>query len=842
MKATADLVQSLENSEDLAAWINSRLGEDTDDLTDLAEIDRRVGQLATSLEISYQDIANDVEQTLETTTRTITRATFELQFMRESTLHLQSTLQKGKQASTVTSNQSAANSVDQVLQRLRELDLIQRNMMAARHILQETESWKSLESEVTNYISSNDVQSFQKAATRLNEAGKSLPLFQDTPEHEPRKVLLTSLENQLEATLSTNLVAAASTNNIVLCRDYYQIFVQINRETDFRTYYNGARWAELVSMWNDAVIGDCGEGTPGEEAPTDDFATFFRRFLIAFESLVSEERNLQASIFPEPLESVTSFIQAIFENITPSLPQRLERLAANRGADALPPLIEAYRSSLQCVQSLTIVMEKLALYSSTFTEMTGEQAPPSTAKRRRSSRWVSFSRKSFSGMPPLGSKNLTWESALLEPFLDYQSNYGTLESDFMSQLLPSTDGPKRNKSFSVKEREFRELSVDVFSRADGSLQRCSTFTNGYGAAGLVEANQTFICKFIRAAEQQLSQNTTSTTAAPSPVAQLTDFDFTVQDWTKLHPCIRLLDAAKVIHERTRSLESKLFSFISLTHKEIQEGSTSQRMGLRAGEASRPDLQLLSQSTLNSIGLRDLFRSLDDGQKQSKIETRAQLVLLGQVEGTLRGFAGRVQATLSEIILAPLYSHFEAYESLNCWTAESKKADSELRTPSFSISPTQAVQRVAEALLKLPGIFEAYAEDDTLGFYIELLPFAAPENEERHDLIDGLDPDEITATWLSSLTVMLLDRFTGEILPRIRTLTAEGCKQLAADVDYLSNIVQAFNVEWRELGLWKEFVNMDPESARSFTAPDERADKIFRRVCGMRGWGSAVGPS
>ena len=66
-------------------------------------------------------------------------------------------------------------------------------------------------------------------------------IFQNTPEYEARRTLMISLQNQLEASLSSALIAAINSHDTNLCRNYYSIFANIQRNLEFRAYYYGSR-------------------------------------------------------------------------------------------------------------------------------------------------------------------------------------------------------------------------------------------------------------------------------------------------------------------------------------------------------------------------------------------------------------------------------------------------------------------------------------------------------------------------------------------------------------------------------------------------------------------------
>ena len=49
-------------------------------------------------------------------------------------------------------------------------------------------------------------------------------VFQNTPEYEARRTLMISLQNQLEASVSSALIVAINSHDASLCRNYYSIF------------------------------------------------------------------------------------------------------------------------------------------------------------------------------------------------------------------------------------------------------------------------------------------------------------------------------------------------------------------------------------------------------------------------------------------------------------------------------------------------------------------------------------------------------------------------------------------------------------------------------------------
>lgn len=242
---------------------------------------------------------------------------------------------------------------------------------------------------------------------------------------------------------------------------------------------------------------------------------------------------------------------------------------------------------------------------------------------------------------------------------------------------------------------------------------------------------------------------------------------------------------------------------------------------------------------------------------------------------ISGFAKACQVALQETILSPLRKRLAGYPSLAVWVAQADarrcagagagSALSEVHVPTFSLSPTDTMQRVAEGLLNLPRLFEVYADDDALAFSLETLPFikaemlkalaepapeaAAPAHHSRRTSslslktppvlaapAPELTPEAVSAAWLSSLGLSLLAHLTAKVLPGIRFLSASGAAQLASDLGYLSSIVMALNIEDPELDRWKEYVELDDAAGRErLKGEDAAGDVVLATVARLRGW-------
>ncbi len=742
---------SLDGDTDIVPWINKILQHDDHDIdsSDIASLEKQLSHIVPALEIASEDLSLHIERLIDEISRSASRLPYDLQFMRDGALSVQVALNNLTTRSSSFSPQSSAT-----LDKLHSLDTIKRNMELARDVLREAESWSTLESEVSSLLSE---QSYEKAAEKLSEANKSMVVFQNTPEYEARRTLMISLQNQLEASLSSALIAAINSHDASLCRNYYSIFANIQRDSEFRAYYYGSRRSSLVSTWQDAKLSDIGDlsvSTPSTGQSTPDFLnTFFTSFLFVLNS----ERASISAIFPDPQLTLSSFITSTLSSLQPTFAERLSAFSNHNGPAALPELITIFHATEKFAVAADKILERTEASFSLLSPSSDSTSSESTSRpprRRTSHARLSISRRMSLSVAGPGSlqlvgSGLDWDTEVYEPFLEYQVSYGVLEAKFLSSSLPEPP-PQVEPA-----RELRERTLDIFSLVEESLSRMQAFTHGYGAAVLVSSLDEFLTTFIDASRASFTSHTpmsSSSVMAGFGAEDLADLDYTLEDYSTIQLWLRLLESLRGVRDRMSVFESQLRGTLLQT-------STAFRARAQDPRASEPGttrgaLQLLSESTLNSSSLHNLLDSvqLPDGRpsSQDSVRTRGGS-LLTKAHYALNVGAGLVQTSLQAAMLSPLYKSLASYALSPLWTASgptsrrtgSGGATSEATVPTFSLSPSEAMQHAAEGLLNLPRLFEVYADDDVFGFSIKTLPHvdlalleslietAAPEPPSMH---------------------------------------------------------------------------------------------------------------
>ncbi|KAK0485786.1 Golgi complex component 7-domain-containing protein [Armillaria novae-zelandiae] len=794
--STVHALDTLSEYDDVISWINDTLPTSEDreeDAVDLAELEQHITQLLASLDIASEDTSSQLERTVRDVSRAVPRLTYDLHFMKDGALTLQSGLLHVRSRAKAAVPLSTQDALD----KLHLFDTMKSHMEAAREVLREAESWSTLEIEVTSLLSDHN---YSKAAARLSEASRSMVVFQNTPEYDPRRALMVNLQNQLEASLSSALVAAINVHDLAACKSYFSIFSDIQREHEFRNYYNGSRKAEVVAFWQNAQLLDCG----GEGTMT--FVEFLPKFYEHLLSILNLERASMSFIFPDPAVSLSALISSVLSALQPTFSQRLTSLFNHYGDSVLKTLISLFKMTEDFAAAAEKITEKIK-HSTPSMEASELPSSNHVAHKRRRSMRMSMSWRNSPAHSSSNTQNITklsslleWEQELFQPFLDFQVEYASLERRFLDENLrhiTKNDGV-RDDTDADGARLLRERAVDVFGAADESVTRCVAFTHGYGAVGLVQALDGFFKSFVDMRTDGLRITSSPSGTYHSTEEGLSGLDYTPQDWAEFQHYLHLLSSTRSVFERLLSFENKL-------RASLAQISTAFRL-------SREDpitfgsnqSQLLSQSTLHSPDLHTLLESRPTDPLL--VEARAAVYLLART----------CQECLQRTILSPLMKPLSGYASLPVWNALGNS--------------------------KSQKLFEVYVDDDALSFSLHTLPHIdepeiplesqpayvghARRQSTSRPLAQGPSPELVSSAWLSSLSRTLLTHLTTEVLPAIPALSQSGSAQLSSDLGYLSNIVRAINVEFDDLERWRTCIDSEDGGGVQ--------DMVWKEVNRMRG--------
>lgn len=181
---------------DAKKWINNSLRSSNNNKADKTEnkttttiitLEQETNTLVTKLQLASEHASQQVGQITDQVIKTMPRILYELKLITDDARATQQGIQQVK-----LNLNGVELSADDSLEKLRQLHLCKTRMEDCLSALKEAENWNNLETEVIKVIKNND---FEGAATRLQNAQRSLEVLQQMPEYEPRRQLLKKLQD-----------------------------------------------------------------------------------------------------------------------------------------------------------------------------------------------------------------------------------------------------------------------------------------------------------------------------------------------------------------------------------------------------------------------------------------------------------------------------------------------------------------------------------------------------------------------------------------------------------------------------------------------------------------------
>ncbi|CAG8464201.1 3633_t:CDS:1, partial [Paraglomus occultum] len=706
------------------------------DTSQLNALENHVSVLLDKLHFLNQEVSSRLERTVEDAVKNMPQTLAFLQVIKNDIIDL-----KARDAAVKKDLETVEGNTGEALEHLKYIDLIKNRMEASRAMLREAESWNNLEAEAGTIFASQD---YQKASARLAEAEKSLIIFRNTPEYEERRKLLTELQNQLEATVSPQLVAALNQHDLAACQKFYLIFSQIGRKKDFCNYYYGARKSSLIQLWQNTPILEDTQTIAEESAGPESrrkFVEFLREFFDECFIVLNEEHTWCGNVFPDADEVLCALIEIIFSSLKPSLAARLAGLVERYNEKCLSEIINAFTVCENFGHQFESVL---------FKSVRVDAGTHSITATKRHSR----------------NDLIKWGHVIFEPFSDYQHDYAEYEKTYLSQVFRENLHAEKGVSVDTT-RAIADSVGKVFSLVEGSLSRCMALTHGFGGVGLIDAVNYFfeavfmeynnLLKRLRVecglnANRQHDQQYST---LPSNRNENTyDFDqekLETDDWSNFQLGLRLLGICRQMSERLANFESKVKETLNGTRALIEDNGLNadlewydrRSVTLDGFSGTRTSLMLLRQSPLNSYLLNQLLTCIESKQ------------LFELSVNSLTSFTKQCQLFVFDTIYLPIVKHLAGLPTMSIWNSNSednRRSAFNLEIPSFSLQPSKYIMSIGEDLLNLPSQFEIYADDSALAFSISSLPYAdsstvdADDNSNEEESSD----EDVVHNWMASI--------------------------------------------------------------------------------------------
>lgn len=834
--------------------------------TKLDDTSSALRQLSLALSSVRDASRTEADQIIRSLVATIPKIGIELKLMSDTALTLQSRV---KVLQTDSSGTEPAT--DAALARIAALSKAKSDLIDARHVLREAQAWSTLESQVTVLLSE---QRWQEAVDRVVKATDSLRLFSGSAKsNEERGALLESLTQSIHEHLAPVLAQAIATRDadtvhstaglLSLTRNGVAIFFQI---------YTNARSESLLSRWAQTAAETSEKSLPAQ------LSSLFGDLL----ALLGEERVASSRLFTDPNKAVQLLTADIMARLDPPIHASIQH--ATRAPDLesfLTALTDAYKASEEAIRAVQAILPER-------TQDKSDDEPESASIPIDSS--------------VLSSSNTdkTWLRLMLESFLPYQERLSTFEAEAMQSRLHTLQASSPSTSATISSASTQSLQV-----AKAALRRSTALTKTFATPSLLPSLDALLegamsrakleldsdlQRALREVQARIRSFHTNERAGQASLTYDERGDvLTSSDWDDFRKTTEKLKTCRESLAAVRALEETIAYQISELKPLVKAPGED-------GPDFTSPISALATSSLNTAALHELIskskRMLSASSWDASASASPELQLLPTARASILAIARAVQTFLHELVLSQFLPELEVYASLSIWTSSKHPSvvnEYDLAMPKFSFSPTEAMARIGEAMLNLPRLFEAYA-DDALLFCLNsdadrvgADKVAANASHGRHASIAVVDPaadrssmhraafsttaapaaratldtDEdaseagILSQYLRSLLTLFLTRFLSGVLPSLPRLTDIGAAQLAADLDYLGNISSVIYAESDAvLRFWKKAAELDTATGRRLvsehvvgtagTGADDDArgfvaSDAFRTVARLRGW-------
>ncbi|KAI9309100.1 Golgi complex component 7-domain-containing protein [Cunninghamella echinulata] len=600
---------------DVKKWINNSLSsshnnnnsnndtsENSLNNTTTTTLEQETNTLVTKLQLASEHASQQVGQINDQVIKSMPRILYELKLITDDAYATQQGIQQVKM-----NLNNVELGADDSLEKLRQLHLCKTRMEDCLSALKEAENWNNLETEVIKVINNND---FEGAATRLQNAQRSLDVLQQMPEYEPRRQLLKKLQDakrldtshvldDLERALKPKVEEALHNRDAEECHKFYKVYGRIGRIDDFVDLYFESRNASLLTTWQSEMT-NLFTITNGVNKLDKCLDIFYKSVF----SLVSEEYIWCASIFPDPKSVVQALVQNILQSLDPPLDEQLGKIQKQSGASSLKILVSAFIVTESFGLSLERLFSKPSVNTSSSDQdqFNDTQAVKRTHSRRRSKSG------SFSYVPLTlrFSESNNWSYSLYEPFLPIQSQYAILEGRLLKEeldLIFTAFNKMKNISSALNVMQNTSISSvgKVFDLLRNSFDRCISLTHGYGTIEWLKTVNNIMADVSKKFDQlmnkvkvllqdsnnksdinqQIGYNNNKDDEEPPSRLSLSsdttdDLDFNMStensnDWYEFQIGLQFLSVCESMNNQFKNLEEKIRQILEQSRQYIVEG-------------------------------------------------------------------------------------------------------------------------------------------------------------------------------------------------------------------------------------------------------------------------------
>ncbi|KAM9715865.1 conserved oligomeric Golgi complex subunit 7 [Menidia menidia] len=726
-----DFSKFLDDDFDVKDWVNGAFKVVQKDAPGKA--DSHAATLVMKLQLFIQEVNNAIEESSNQALQNMPRVLRDVEALKQEASFLKEQMVLVKEDIKKFEQDTV-----QSMQVLVEIDEVKSRMQLAAEALQEADKWSTLSADIEETFKTQDLAVI---SSKLTSMQNSLAMLVDTPDYSEKCVHLEALKNRLEAMASPQIVSTFNSMSIDQAKLFVKVFTEIDRMPQLLAYYYKCHKGQLVSIWQDL--------SQSELSLNQQLSEFYDTLLSAWHA----QLQWSSQVFKNPYEVVTVLLIQTLGAMVPSIPVCLgtvmERAVQEQRLDTL---LELHHTASTFGHSLEAAM-----------------------------------------LPHLGDNNLLKVNelvcALYDPYKSYQLQYGDLEEAHL--LIQISAIPLEHGEVIDCVEELSHSVGKLFGLAGAAVEHCVRLTDGLGVCGLLKALRALFTKYVSDFSTTLQSIRKKCKLEDMPSQAVFQ-----EDWTAFQNSVRIIATCGELLRQCGAFEQQLSNkilgtagkYLSESYSPrslagIQEASSTER---KSG-AKNPwqDYNYLQRGNVAEYNnLMELLYSLKEkgtGNSNLLAEPRTALTRLNQQANQL-AFDSVFLQIKHQLCLV---SKMESQEAAGIGEGYTEDL------PTFSLSPQEYITNIGQYLMSLPLHLEPFVtqEDPALEMALHAgkLPFPPEQGDDLPEL------DNTADYWLGSIARATMQTYCDAIL-RIPQLSPHSTKQLATDIDYLSNVMDALGLQ------------------------------------------------
>lgn len=729
------------------------------------------------LHLGSEDIGLYLQDQSTRASRRIPNAARELVRIREDSEDVRATVAIVLTKLQETSNPATSSSTAATLVALEEIDDVKRKMESACNTLKEAAGLSTLFSLVDDLFNSKDLS---RAADALSGIRRGLVVVGDSvPEFRDGRARLARLEDRFSAAAEAPLAAALTNQRGNEASSLANMLSTMGRSNQVVSAYITARCAPLWSLWESYTV-----GTPFVSW----LATFYDQVL---RSIAVECEWCRTSLPEHYPHLVINLFSSFFSSTDQAYRARLAGALTGAPGSLLP--LEHLEQAVATVDNFVNSLRRKLIDAGAWCSIDGEEDNGTDTNKQQ--------------QQELGQECWQLLDIIVAPVEGAVSHYHDKELQYLTAEMPRLLAPARelvaatsSSSSSTSATAGKLLSLHVvlgdtldaaFGAATAAVARCVRLTGGTSLPTLSRVLDRVVQQYISAIQSIITNafgSIGSTSTLKTPGGALLSAGVTPSGSNAAavpEAVLPLLLMVLKMQQQIDDCSAEIVQAVSTVVTEVLQ---------EALPADIPEnepiplaaLRLQTQSGLRSQ-LTTFAATATAAANASDLSFTVTSTFLSAADSAMADLNLAVDTLAEHALCARVADHFATVPALPEWHA---KPETSVQLPSFTPYPLQYITAAGEYLMLLPQVLESALATEGNAEIKRGGGLKAEQEENRED--SKLKAAELVAEWVDRAALASCQLYLN-VLKELKGLSPQGAGQLAADIEYFSNVLSTLGL-------------------------------------------------